>query len=198
MTNHHSHGYSRISTDKDECYTPIEWVHRCKNFTGLETYQLFDWDLATSNEVQDHLQIARDYYTKERSFLINSENFHSTNRSTAKTFFVNPPYSLNDEFSRQLEIVIERNPLLHGCILVNANTDTGWFKRLESLSDWLILPKGRISFLDNSFKPRKGNRHWQAILVRASKDQSTFAKQVDAIRNHGNRWSWYISGNQYP
>jgi hypothetical protein len=184
----------RESTDKDECYTPIEWIDRCKNFSGLtDRTERFDWDFATKHDVNEHLNIAHNYFTKENSFL----DF-SPSENDCGSFFYQPPYSLNNEFSRQLEAVIERNPLLYGAILVNANTDTQWFKRLESLCDWLILPKGRISFLDDNFKPRKGNRHWQAILIRASKNFSIFSKQSAAIRNHDGLWSvWYVSGNQY-
>lgn len=175
------------STIKDECYTPLEWVTRCKSFAGLKPCERFAFDFSSTGEVNEYAGIAHGIFTKELSFLDLNVLKHLgviQHQHCAKgvSFFYRPPYSLNNEFSLQLERLIQDDPTWYGVILVNNNSDTGWFKRLESLTDYLVLPKGRISFLDDNFQPRKRNRHWQAIMVRLSGKKETRDLQINAVK----------------
>lgn len=117
----------------DEWYTPDgpkRIASRIRRFLGH-----IELDPASCDAANLTIQAER-FFTKEDDGL--------SKIWIAKTFFLNPPYSLAGEFVGQAIASYEAGNLGEGFMLLNANTSSAWFTPLWS--HLLCFIEGRVSF----------------------------------------------------
>lgn len=106
-----------------------------------------DCDPATHAEAQERIQ-AISYYTSE------TDGLDFDNEWRGKVF-LNPPYErgLIDKFIMRLIVEVASGRATEAIVLVNAQTDTIWFKYLMTASAAECFPTGRITFLNTDGRP---------------------------------------------
>ena len=85
--------------------------------------------------------------------------------------FLNPPYSLTAKFLRYAAEQARRCGVTI-VALVNANTDTVWFKHATQSANEIRLISGRISFVKPNGKNAGGNTKGQCIIVWRGKSKT--------------------------
>jgi DNA N-6-adenine-methyltransferase (Dam) len=133
----------RLLNESVEWYTPEKYIRAARKvMNGI------DLDPA-SNEVANKIVRATRYYTKESDGL--SQDWHAT------TIFLNPPYckvgatSNQEIWTCKLIAEYEAGHVEQAILLVNAATETRWFKRLYTFP--ICFTDHRIQF--NSIKGTK-------------------------------------------
>jgi hypothetical protein len=132
-------------TDKNEWYTPEDWIKRARAVMGT-----IDLDPASCEFAQRTVQ-ATEWFDQERDGLA-----HPWRGSV----FLNPPYSerLIKPFIDKL--VAERENFSQAIVLVHSLTDAAWFHDLCSIANAIAFTKRRIYFYNKDGKqpaPRYGS-----------------------------------------
>lgn len=138
---------SRTETSKDDWETPPYF------FRLLDKVFNFEVDLTASNS--NHL--CEEYYTKKNSgFYANLKN---------KTIFCNPPYdNINNWVKKCYEEGQKKDTII--VMLIPARTDTKYFHKYCMRAYEIRLVKGRINFLIDGKKPKRGgNNHPSCIVI---------------------------------
>lgn len=114
---------------------------------------------AASNEHSNKRIRAEKYFSD--TFQDNALN----NSWYAKNVFMNPPYSrIIKNFVIKFIHEYEKEHFEESIVLVNSDTGAKWYHLLCSRSSAWVITIGRISFLDKSDTPVKGNRMSQTIF----------------------------------
>ncbi len=145
------HFVARTNTpeqDKDTWQTPKEF------FDKLNAEFNFDLDACAS----DKNKLCERFFSVENSALENDWNL-----SGVRSVFINPPYSQTQTFLRRAAQQSKEHGLTV-VALVNANTDTSWFKECYQSASEIRLITGRISFVGANGK-RGGNTKGQCLII---------------------------------
>lgn len=105
------------------------------------------------------------YFTEERSaFEPITNHFKKYLWLEYDNFFANPPYSQTDDC---LKLLADKAETYNVTIvaLVNANTDTKWFKDAVSTANEVRLISGRVSFVQPNGERGKGNSKGQCLII---------------------------------
>lgn len=120
-------------TSENEWYTPIQYIEAARTVMGT-----IDLDPATSEFGQSRIRATR-YFTDDTNGLIQHWNGR---------VWLNPPYSqpLIMKFSDKIVDEYKSRNVKEAIVLTHNYTDTLWFHRLESVSEYLCFTRGRIRF----------------------------------------------------
>lgn len=141
----------KAAFDGDEWMTPPEVVQVVRKVLG--GIELDPASTFVANQTVGAAQI----YTKTNDGL-------AQNWTTARTIFLNPPYSNPGPFVAKLVDAKLKNPRLRAILLVNNATDTAWFRHAMVEARAVYFPK-RIQFVPPVVLEKKHtNRHGQAFL----------------------------------
>lgn len=123
--------------------TPIAIIEAVREVFGGP----IECDPATHAAAQERVQ-ARTYYTAADDGL-------DPKRQWTGTVFLNPPYErgLIDRFVNKLLVECMTHHTTEAIILVNAQTETQWFRHLTDAAAARCEPTGRVGFLDRDGKP---------------------------------------------
>ena len=133
----------------DEWYTPREYIGKARRVLG--------------HIGLDPASCLQANYTVQASLFYDQRD-NGLKKPWAGNVWLNPPYSRGlinkfvDKFIRE--------PFDRGIILVNASTDTSWFQRLLACDYPVCFTAGRISFIDRTGKPKRGNSRGQAFFFK--------------------------------
>jgi phage N-6-adenine-methyltransferase len=148
---------SRTEKSKDNWETP-QYL-----FELLDNEFHFDIDLAASN--QNHL--CKEYYTKENSGL--------KANCQGKTVFCNPPY---DSLEIWIKKCFEESQKPHTTIvlLMPNRTDTQYFDKYCWNAYEIRIVKGRINFLINGKRPKRGGNNHPSLIVIFKKNNRKYPR----------------------
>ena len=123
--------------------TPPELIEAVRAVFG----GAIECDPATHAAAQERVQALR-YYTAEDDSLGRECQWHGK-------VFLNPPYQrgLIDRFIIKLMIECASRRTTQAIVLVNAQTDTQWFRYLMDTASACCFPSGRVRFLNSDGKP---------------------------------------------
>ncbi|MFZ5589609.1 MAG: DNA N-6-adenine-methyltransferase [Pseudomonadota bacterium] len=156
------------NTGENEWYTPPEYIKSAVFVMGR-----IDLDPASS-EIANKTVGASMFFTKEDNGL---------DKFWAGKVWMNPPYSSNliGLFVEKYVEHVRNGDISEGIVLVNNATETQWFYDLQSVSNAIAFPTGRIRFLDvhgNPGAPLQG----QAILY--------YGRNVEKFIKHFGEFGW--------
>ena len=123
--------------------TPPELIEAVRTVFGGP----IECDPATHAAAQERVQALRSY-TAEDDSLSRECHWHGK-------VFLNPPYQrgLIDRFIIKLLIECASRRATEAVVLVNAQTDTQWFRHLMDVAAACCFPSGRVRFLNSDGKP---------------------------------------------
>ena len=124
-------------------------------FDALNSEFDFDVDVCASEENK----LCEYFFNEQRSALTN--HWYSASGGAS---FMNPPYSKTQEFlQRAAQQAKEHN--LTVVALVNANTDTKWFKGAVASANEIRLITGRVGFINETGNKASGNTKGQCLII---------------------------------
>jgi phage N-6-adenine-methyltransferase len=97
-------------------------------------------------------------------FFTKEDNALEQSWSTIGAAWVNPPYSLTNEFISQAPEHAKQCNLTI-VMLVNANTDTKWFADAAKTANEIRLITGRIGFINPGGRKANGNTKGQCLII---------------------------------
>lgn len=156
------------NSGENEWYTPPEYIEAARAVMGR-----IDLDPASTDTANKTVKASR-YYTKQDNGL---------EKYWAGKVWMNPPYSSNliGLFVEKYVEHVRNGDISEGIVLVNNATETQWFYDLQSVSNAIAFPAGRIRFLDvhgNPGAPLQG----QAILY--------YGRNVEKFIKHFGEFGW--------
>lgn len=93
-----------------------------------------------------------------------SKNSLKQNWDFDGSVWCNPPYSLTSDFiDKAIDQAENCNVTI--VMLVNANTDTKWFKRAYETANEIRLISGRLSFVRDDGEKASGNTKGQCLII---------------------------------
>jgi phage N-6-adenine-methyltransferase len=139
--------------DKNEWYTPSEWIEVARNIMGSIELDPFSCEQANLTVQADR------FFTIEDDALSREWN--------ADTVWMNPPYG-RGLCARAIEKLVsefEAGRVGSAIVLVNAATDTRWYQRLLKAARSEALTSSRISFIDGAGQAVSGNTKGQTFFL---------------------------------
>jgi phage N-6-adenine-methyltransferase len=138
-----------IRERSDEWRTPPNW-----SAMGREVVGEFDLDPASSPLANEAVK-AKNIYTLSDNAL---------NREWWGRIWLNPPYSLLNQFTAKLLKEIEAGRVTEAIVLTYNATESKWFQNLAVKADAICFPRGRIHFIDQYGNPGDSNSDGQAFF----------------------------------
>lgn len=169
------HNLGKLNTNakavkNDEYYTPREVLHTMTRTFGGK----FVYDPASNKGSADYLCI-EDYDD------INTNGLTKDWSTKQGDIWINPPFTLKKEFINKAVETI-KNGFQHDIfILVPDKSITNKYMWvLEDISWDLVIPNGRIAFIDKDYNPTKGN-FFGSVILRLKKDGGKNIHQVEIM-----------------
>ena len=139
-------------TGTDGWMTPKPFIEMAREVMGS-----IDLDPASSDQANMLIR-ARTFYCSKDSALLHT--WHGN-------IWLNPPYSapLQQQFADKLTSEVAAGRVDQAVVLVNAKTETKWFRTFAGACPVMCLPSKRIAFISPvTGEPVKGNNNSQAIM----------------------------------
>lgn len=151
-----------LPKDSDKWYTPPQ-------ITELVAAALGAIDLDPCADEGKHIPAAAHYTALDDGL---AREWHGR-------VFINPPYSCPGKWVAKLQAEVDSGRVTEAIALVPAATDTNWFHpylKSQPLCFW----KGRIKFLDTTYKPKETARQSHCLLYWGANEQK-FKRVFDEV-----------------
>lgn len=151
--------------DSDDWYTPPGYIEAARSVMGG-----IDLDPASSELAQSIVK-ADSYFTK---------TINSLHQPWHGRIWLNPPYSMPGRFVGKLITEYLDRRIDQAIILVNNDSDTGWFHDLLNTAAAVYFTRGRIQFFSPIRAGKSGPRQGQAFFYFGS-GAALFSERFQAI-----------------
>lgn len=144
-----------ITNPEDTYYTPKVILETIEDYFDIE----FEYDAASNNEVAEYLGIPH-YDTKETDGLAEDWTHY-------KNIWINPPFSIKKEFIKKAASYVGKPLEPHNIFILvpdKSLTNKYMYDLLGEIDYDLIIPSGRINFLQRGLEKTKGAFFGSVIL----------------------------------
>jgi phage N-6-adenine-methyltransferase len=139
------------SRDSNSWYTPEKYIISAKKVMGEISFDPFS-SVEANNTVN-----ATTFYTE-------ADNALEMEWPPSESIWMNPPYSGGLSSKAVAALLANLHKAKHVIVLMNASTDTRWFRQLSESANRMCLTHGRIQFESPDGKKVSGNTKGQVFF----------------------------------